>query len=960
MALAVVDPTGRTVLRLDRPVGRSEPEHLVFVAEVPGHHLVELESLERMGGGRYRLSVVALGPASDQMRRRARAVQSLAEGHELRRGGEDDAAVESYRRAAEEWLALGDADQQADSLFWMAWCLRRDGRPEEAVEVLQRSVRGYRTSGDLERQAMALGDLGGALRHLGRGEEALARYEEALALWRRLRDSVGEARALTLIANLHKARNDLSAAERFYKAAADLWDALDRPRDVAITMANLAGVYSVAGQPELALDLLERASALLHPSGAAPDRAFVLEEMGIAHRRLGQWQKAREVYGNALSLRREAGDPDEAVVALAGLGRLQYELGEYDEALALYREAQSLVEPAGDRRREAALVHSLGFIDLHRGHPDRALASFRRVLPVFQQTGFSAGEAATLSGIARVERTLGHPRAAADWAERSLAALEKLRAGSDRVDLRTSLLATNQEDFDFAVDTLMELHRLDPEAGFAARAFHVSERGRARRLLETLPGARRLETDTAFSGPSGDSSGDPSDWGALRRRVNGAEAERLRLLAAGADEPELERAERTLRVALERLRAARERVREPGEGRRAEPHPLRLAEVQRSVLEPGSLLLSYDLGEERSYLWAVSDDHVATFVLPERRILEAAARDVRHLLAHSHHRAASDQVALEAAELSRLLLEPVAGELQHHRRLLVSVEGELHTVPFGALPDPSGRPGREEPLIARHEISYAPSASVLAWIDERPRPAESRDRKLLALLADPVFGPGDERVVRTGVGSPSAKASGRSFILGGPELERLPYSEEEALELSALVGAEDRFVATGFDARKDLVTGGGLSGFRILHFATHGWFNADHPELSALVLSRLDERGRPRDGALWAHEISSLHLAADLVVLSACDTALGSRIHGEGLVGLSHAFFQAGAPRVLVSLWRVDDQAAVDLMKHFYRGFLRQGLPAAEALRRAQLALRADPRWSRPFYWAGFVLQGAS
>jgi CHAT domain-containing protein/tetratricopeptide (TPR) repeat protein len=945
VAILVADSAGRSVLRLDRPIGRSEPEHLVFVAEGGGTHLVEVESLEKTGNGRYRVEVVALGPATPETRRRARAIEHLALGHELRRSGAVAEAVERYRQAAEAWRALAEDGMEADALAWMAWGLSRQGRQDQAAEGFRRSAEGFRAAAQVERQAAALSDLGDVLLHLGRGDEALASYQQALALWRRIGDPAGEAKTLTQLANFHKIRNELSAAELHYKDALALWETLDRPRDVAITLANLAGIYSLAGQPELALDLLARASSVLPGSASPGDRAFVLEETGLAHGALGQTEEALAAYREALSLSRQAGSSKATVAALDGLAGLEYQAKEYEAAAGLYAAALSLVEAEGDGQRAAMYLQNLAWVHLRSGEPEQALALFGRALPTLQQGGFPAGEAATLAGIARVERELGHFDAASSWAERSLDVLEEIRAGSDRLDLRSSLLATKQSHFDFAVDTLMERHRREPGGGFDALAFEVSERARARRLLDALPGAPGSEIVA-------DPAGGPA-LGSFQRRVNAAEEDRLRLLGAGAGERELGRAERTLRAALEDLRSVRGRI-QPDEGRRgAAPRPLSLAEIQRSVLEPDTLLLSYDLGEERSYLWAVSSRELVAFVLPAGEVLEREARGVHDLLAHSHERGSSHQVELQAAKLSRRLLEPVAVQLHEHRRLLISVEGDLHAVPFGALPDPSGG---GEPLLARHELAYAPSASALAWLDARPAPRSAAPRKLLAVVADPVFGPDDDRLRP---GSPRGQGAGKTPpALGGPDLERLPYSRAEAEALRALGDAEDVLVAQSFDARKELVTGGGLAGFRILHFATHGWFSAEHPELSALVLSRLDPAGRPRDGVLWAHEISALHLPAELVVLSACDTGLGSAIHGEGFVGLSHAFFRAGAPRVVVSLWRVDDQAAVELMSRFYQALLREGLPASEALRRAQLSMRGEPRWQRPFYWAGFVLQG--
>jgi len=166
------------------------------------------------------------------------------------------------------------------------------------------------------------------------------------------------------------------------------------------------------------------------------------------------------------------------------------------------------------------------------------------------------------------------------------------------------------------------------------------------------------------------------------------------------------------------------------------------------------------------------------------------------------------------------------------------------------------------------------------------------------------------------------------------------------------------FEATGAGASYDLATGGQLAHFRILHLATHALIHPTTPELSGIVLSSVDEHGAPRPSFLSAYEVSELHLPADLVVLSACRTGLGRELRGEGLLGLTQSFFEAGATRVVVSLWDVDDAATATLMGHFYRQLLERGQAPAAALRLAQLAVRNDRRWAAPYYWAGFELQG--
>src|SRR6185369_13708049 len=232
--------------------------------------------------------------------------------------------------------------------------------------------------------------------------------------------------------------------------------------------------------------------------------------------------------------------------------------------------------------------------------------------------------------------------------------------------------------------------------------------------------------------------------------------------------------------------------------------------------------------------------------------------------------------------------------------------------------------------------------------------------------ADPVFGSDDPRLQGHAAASASADSGNgepaplvrAAHDVGISRFEPLPFSAQEASAIANLVQPQQRFVATGFDANRDTVLHGRLSQYQVLHFATHGILDSKNPDLSGLVLSQVDEQGKPRDGFLMAHEIGNLNLPAELAVLSACETGLGEEIRGEGIVGLTRSFMYAGVPRVIVSLWNVNDQGTAELMKRFYRCYLKYNYPAPAALRCAQLSMMKEPRWSSPFYWAPFVFHG--
>jgi CHAT domain-containing protein len=232
----------------------------------------------------------------------------------------------------------------------------------------------------------------------------------------------------------------------------------------------------------------------------------------------------------------------------------------------------------------------------------------------------------------------------------------------------------------------------------------------------------------------------------------------------------------------------------------------------------------------------------------------------------------------------------------------------------------------------------------------------------LAIVADPVFRMDDHRNRNHPDTIPKGQATDllrSSMEVNLRSLERLPNSGREARRLLELLPAgAPFFLATGFDAHRGAILDGSMETARRLHFATHGLPNNRHPELSALVLSRYNRQGQAIEALLRARDLAGLELCADLVVLSACRTALGHEISGEGLVGLTQAFFLAGAKRVVASYWSVNDAATAELMIRFYEGHLKKGMAPAAALRRAQLGILRETAWKAPSHWAAFALQG--
>jgi CHAT domain-containing protein len=242
------------------------------------------------------------------------------------------------------------------------------------------------------------------------------------------------------------------------------------------------------------------------------------------------------------------------------------------------------------------------------------------------------------------------------------------------------------------------------------------------------------------------------------------------------------------------------------------------------------------------------------------------------------------------------------------------------------------------------------------------------EKNLVSIMADPVFTPDDSRlrsanrqknnnlIQNAAVASRSDLSKQLSKVRS--DFGRLRFSRKEAEWISGLVPEKKGFLALDFEANRTTATTAEFGRSRFIHFATHGIINSEFPELSGIVLSLWDENGHEQDGFLRLHDIYNLKLNTDLVVLSACETALGKEIKGEGIVGLTRGFMYAGSPSVVASLWRVEDKATADLMRRFYQRMLNEHLLPSAALRASQIAMLREKSNSHPFYWAGFTLQG--
>jgi CHAT domain-containing protein/Tfp pilus assembly protein PilF len=818
-------------------------------------------------------------------------------------------------------------------------------------------------------------------------DKAEKQYRQALAIDERLAPGGdGVASDLTNLGLLVEDRGDLALAEQYDLQALEIKKKqAPESSEVAIVLNNLGDVAEDRGDLAKAEEYELQSLAIfekLFPGSA--NAAASLQNLGDIAANQGDLDKADKYLLQSLAIREKL-EPPSIAATLIPLGDVALRRGDLAKAEEYFSRASAIYkELAPGCLRMANTDSYLGDIARRRKDLTGAEAYYRQALQIRKNIApQSIDYADLLATLAGLKRDQGQLDAAGELYSEALKVFESVTArlgGSGEV--RSAFRAKHADYYGQYMDLLMSQNR--PEL-----AFQVLERSRARTLLETLSEAHiniRQGADPVLL------DRERTLQTALRAKMS----QRIELAESkqGNEQAGLNKETDELLAQYDEIEG-RIRTTSPKYAALTQPQPLDAKAIQDQLLDPDTLLLEYALGQERSYVFAVTSTTLHAYQLPKEAEIESAARHLYELLTAQNRwiqgesgpqrklRLKSTEAEYSAAadKLSSMVLGPVTAQLGGKRLLIVS-DGALQYIPFSALPVPgesdASRPLQHGvPLVAEHEIVSLPSVSVLAVLRQDQGLRGTEARKTVAVLADPVFDGNDSRVLRKPSSSPGARSPEKidanadvEFRLArsvedvslravdGVPLPRLAFSRQEANAILALTAEGQGLQAVDFQASRETALRPDLSQYRIVHFATHGLLDSKHPELSGLVLSLVDEQGNRRNGFLDLEDIYNLNLPVDLVVLSACETGLGKVISGEGLVGLTRGFMYAGASRVVASLWKVDDEATAELMERFYRGMLKEGKTPGAALREAQLAMSKQKRWSAPYYWAAFVLQG--
>lgn len=866
----------------------------------------------------------------------------------------------------------------------------------------------------VEKPAPTLGELLTEARTLylrGDYRTAYAHYEQVRQLAERQGDKSALMTALRGLGNVHFSLGDHHPAYVFYQRSLKQAEELQDKSGILDARFNLGNICYGQGDYGNALEQYQRSRLLAAELNDAVRTVRALNNIGSIYQLQANFPLALETHQRALKLVRALNDADLMTKSLNNLGLTQLALNEYTAALAAFEEAFKLAETNDFKPLMMLALNNLAIVNEAQGQYARAETYYQQGLRLAETLESKESLAFLWSNLGNTRRLQGQYRQAIELTERAIhmarqiGNLEVLAKASTRAGKSYAALGQPeqaQQHFAAAIRAVEQLRnltsvserdrqrfleaRIGPYYGMVelliakgltdgisanstppaalTEALEYAQRAKGRVLLDVLQSGKANLAKAMTEKEAEQERKLTRDLNALN---SGLYLERLKPTPNEKRLSELDQLLQRVRLEHEGFQAALYAAHPELKIQRGELQPLNLNEIANLLPDARTAILEFIVAEDQSYLFVMTKPAATTpkpaacpinlQIYPlnlTRKLVNDLTERFRRRIANRHF-----DIQELSGELHHRLLAPAQAQLQGMKALIVIPDGGLWQLPFQAL-----QAGNGHYLIEDYSLSYAPSLPVLQAMTQQrmARQQTAPGSPSLFALGNPVLG--------------KQESAQTQAMLMGDRLTPLPETARQVNALKHVYGAQNSRVLLGAFAREDLLKAE-AGQYRILHLATHGILNDASPLYSQLLLSQplasgakieaasaSDDPGE--DGLLEAWEIMRMNLHADLVVLSACETARGRIGSGEGMIGLTWAFFIAGSPANVVSQWKVESRSTADLMLAFHRqlqprvGTKHASLNTAEALRQASLLVLRKPQYRHPFYWAGFVLIGAS
>ncbi len=753
VSLAANGPDGKEFASVNLRWGAEGVEQLAIVADAPGEYILKVISRnpKPAAAGRYEAKISELRAATEQDRARMKAQTICYEAQKLSLEKTPEArrkAVKLYEEALPLWQqvpeplwesllllrlgrlhidltefrqakdyfshaliarkAIGDRSGEATAQSGVCESLHYLGDTKGKAECIDALIPIYRELGSRLDEAKAISNKAATFNTLGDYQAALQTAQQALRIFQEEGDRVQESFALNTLGQIYRSLNEQQLALDHYERALAIRREGNDKRLLGLTLGDIGVTYYDLGDNTRALDYFRQAMAISEELGDGRTKAIRLQSLGMIWKRMGETAKAINAQTQSLALAREIGDRQAEGRTLISMSELHLLLGEKEKARDALTRALELVRSAGDPAGEAAVLIKMGNMAADGADWRQAINLLQQSLSLARATGDMQRERDALIALAQTERERNNLSEARDYHEKAIELTESLRAKVLRQELRASFLASRHEEYELYTDLLMQLHQQQPDAGHAAAALGISERGRARSLLETLAEARadiRQGVDAALL----------AEERKLADRIRLKEQRRAQLTGNSRAAKQIEALAKEIGDLLNEYQSLQGHIRasSPRFAALTQPRPAPAAEIQTECLDSHTVLLEFVLGAKRSWLWAITPDAITTYALPPRAEIETSARKIYELLTarqlkkdltESQRQAfiaeADTKFRTEAVAISRMLLGPISAQLRQEwkgKRLAVVASGALEYLPFAVLTLPeSERAGERE------------------------------------------------------------------------------------------------------------------------------------------------------------------------------------------------------------------------------------------------------------------------
>ena len=865
--------------------------------------------------------------------------------------GEYDKSLEFYQKAFLTAEELG-LKERMDEIFnyWQIYRLyneakeyRSQGQYQNSIMKFEEAIQLARKTKSEEHEVKCLRQLSVTYADLNEMDKLFSLNRKALEIAQKLNHQKEEGRCLYNIGLYYGTQENYSQALWHYERALRIARKLSVHIDQSNCLANISDIYIQLGNYDKALEYLKEVVRIDRQLGEEAYVAMDLNNMGVIYQKkalhsdsTADLHEALTHFKESLHLARKIGDTITETQTLNNIGMVYKDLERYPEALAYFQLGLKKAEKAQESEEIANILVNIGVVYSLQRNYESSIRSYQKAIDIA-----SGIKGENILWEAHFEKAnayfkLGKYQKSLENYKNAISVLEKIRSRIQLEELKASYLGTDKriETYQNIVDLLWELHASEPEKLYDLEAFDYLEKAKARAFLDRLEVSR-------VNISHGVAPALLQKEEALMKRISTLNS---KLFLSGLAEEQRKEIEDQLKTCEERLEALKREIRisSPAYADLKYPQIISLEQAQKHILDSKTAFFEYCLGKRNSYAFVITKTELNIFPLPPAEQIREQVKAYLKVISEKEN-----QDFQLGYELFCALVLPGLEKKIH--KLIFIPDDILHYLPFETL---LSQKNEKRWLVQDYKIGYAPSISALQEIIEHESLRDSKSQKDLLAFGDPFFGPDEE--IDKARDKPKVLNASNSNTLN---FLRLKYSGLEIEKMAALFKKSNISIFKRNQATEERLKRLNLTDYKILHFATHCLIDDEKPARSSIVLSLGNSSAE--DGLLQMREIFDLKLNSDLVTLSACQTGLGQFIKGEGIEGLSRAFFYAGASSALISLWAVHDQASSQFMERYYF-HLRSSNSIMDSLQKAKLEMIGSDVFSHPYYWAGFIVTGNS